>query len=158
MKIATFNVNGVNGRLARLIEWLRETSPDVVCLQEIKTTDAKCPAAAIAAAGYGSIWHGQRAHHGVAILARGDAPREIRRGLPGGLREPDLNADLVPEGGGDHEKDQQQENDVDQRRQVDIRRLGALGAQVHATPSGRTSRSPLMTSTRFRASSSMARA
>ena len=83
MKIATFNVNGVNGRLARLTEWLRETSPDVVCLQEIKTTDAKCPAAALAVAGYGSIWHGQRAHHGVAILAKGEMPVEIRRGLPG---------------------------------------------------------------------------
>jgi exodeoxyribonuclease-3 len=83
MKVATFNVNGVNGRLARLLEWLRETSPDVVCLQEIKTTDAKCPARALEAAGYGSIWHGQRSHHGVAILAKGETPTEIRRGLPG---------------------------------------------------------------------------
>jgi exodeoxyribonuclease-3 len=83
MKVATFNVNGVNGRLARLLEWLRETSADVVCLQVIKTTDAKCPARALEAAGYGSIWHGQRAHHGVAILAKGETPAEIRRGLPG---------------------------------------------------------------------------
>jgi exodeoxyribonuclease-3 len=83
MKIATFNVNGVNGRLARLLEWLRETSPDIVCLQEIKTTDAKCPASALDAAGYGSIWHGQKSHHGVAILAKGETPAEIRRGLPG---------------------------------------------------------------------------
>lgn len=83
MKIATFNVNGVNGRLARLVEWLRETSPDIVCLQEIKTTDEKCPAQKIKEAGYGSIWHGQRAHHGVAILAKGETPKEIRRGLPG---------------------------------------------------------------------------
>lgn len=83
MKIATYNVNGVNGRLPRLLEWLAETSPDVVCLQEIKTDDSKVPARAIEAAGYGAIWHGQRAHHGVAILAKGETPREIRRGLPG---------------------------------------------------------------------------
>ena len=83
MKIATFNVNGVNGRLPRLLEWLDEAKPDVACLQEIKTGDATFPALAIEAAGYRAIWHGQRAHHGVAILARAGAPREVRRGLPG---------------------------------------------------------------------------
>jgi exodeoxyribonuclease III len=83
LKIVTYNVNGVNGRLPRLLEWLAETSPDIVCLQEIKTGDATFPAAAIEAAGYGAIWHGQRSHHGVAILARGEKPREVRRGLPG---------------------------------------------------------------------------
>jgi exodeoxyribonuclease III len=83
MKIATYNVNGVNGRLPRLVEWLGETAPDVACLQEIKTDDTKFPAKKIAEAGYGAIWHGQRAHHGVAILAKGVLPREIRRGLPG---------------------------------------------------------------------------
>src|SRR6478672_8586870 len=70
VKIASFNVNGVNGRLPRLLEWLEETRPDVACLQELKTDDSKFPARAIAAAGYGALWHGQRAHHGVAILAR----------------------------------------------------------------------------------------
>ena len=83
MKISTFNVNGVNGRLARLLAWLSETAPDVVCLQEIKTGDATFPVQAIEAAGYGAVWYGQRTHHGVAILARGHAPREVRRGLPG---------------------------------------------------------------------------
>src|SRR5687768_9956586 len=83
LKVATYNVNGVNGRLARLLEWLEEASPDVVCLQEIKTTDEKCPARALEDAGYGSLWHGQRSHHGVAILAKGERPVEIRRGLPG---------------------------------------------------------------------------
>lgn len=83
MKIATYNVNGVNGRLPRLLEWLAETSPDVVCLQELKTDDTKFPADALATAGYGATWHGQRAHHGVAILAKGASPRETRRGLPG---------------------------------------------------------------------------
>jgi exodeoxyribonuclease-3 len=83
VKVATFNVNGVNGRLPRLLEWLRETGPDVVCLQEIKTDDSKFPAGAIADAGHGAIWHGQRSHHGVAILAKDETPHEIRRGLPG---------------------------------------------------------------------------
>ncbi len=83
MKIATFNVNGVNGRLPRLLEWLEETRPDVACLQEIKTSDERFPGAALAAAGYPAVWHGQRSHHGVAILARGAKPKEIRRGLPG---------------------------------------------------------------------------
>jgi exodeoxyribonuclease-3 len=49
----------------------------------IKTGDATFPAAKIAAAGYGAIWHGQKSHHGVAILARGETPREVRRGVPG---------------------------------------------------------------------------
>lgn len=83
LKIATYNVNGVNGRLPRLLEWLGESDPDVVCLQELKTDDSKFPAAALSNAGYGAIWHGQRAHHGVAILAKGETPVEIRRGLPG---------------------------------------------------------------------------
>ena len=83
LKIATYNVNGVNGRLPRLLEWLEETAPDVVCLQEIKTDDTKFPAGAIERAGYGAIWHGQRAHHGVAVLARGKAPLELRRRVPG---------------------------------------------------------------------------
>jgi exodeoxyribonuclease III len=83
VKVATFNVNGVKGRLPRLLEWLAETEPDVACLQEIKTGDATFPIAAIEAAGYGAIWHGQPSHHGVAILARGALPVEVRRGLPG---------------------------------------------------------------------------
>jgi len=83
LKIASFNVNGVKGRLPRLLEWLDEARPDVACLQEIKTGDATFPAREVEAAGYGAVWHGQRMHHGVAILARGEAPKEIRRGLPG---------------------------------------------------------------------------
>ena len=83
LKIASFNVNGVKGRLPRLLEWLDEARPDIACLQEIKTGDAGFPALAIEAAGYRSIWHGQPSHHGVAILARGEEPREVRRGLPG---------------------------------------------------------------------------
>jgi len=83
MKIATFNVNGVNGRLPVLLRWLREFRPDVACLQEIKTSDEKFPVEAIADAGYDAIWHGQKSYNGVAILSRIGAPIERRRGLPG---------------------------------------------------------------------------
>src|SRR6478736_4660492 len=83
MRIATYNVNGINGRLPSLLGWLKEAAPDIVCLQELKTTDDKFPAAAIRAAGYGAVWHGQKSWNGVAILARGAEPVETRRGLPG---------------------------------------------------------------------------
>jgi exodeoxyribonuclease-3 len=83
MKIATFNVNGVNGRLPVLLRWLAAARPDVVCLQELKAPQEKFPEAAIRAAGYGAVWHGQKSWNGVAILARGKEPIETRRGLPG---------------------------------------------------------------------------
>jgi len=83
MRIATFNINGIKARLPRLIEWLEETGPDIVCLQEIKTQDEGFPADAFDKIGYGTIWHGQKAFNGVAILARGAVPQEVRRGLDG---------------------------------------------------------------------------
>jgi len=82
-KVATFNVNGVNGRLPVLLRWLEQARPDIVCLQELKAPEEKFPEAAIAKAGYGAIWHGQKSWNGVAILRRGAAPVESRRGLPG---------------------------------------------------------------------------
>lgn len=83
MKIATYNVNGVNGRLPVLLRWLNETSPDVVCLQELKAPQEKFPEKAIQDAGYNAIWHGQKSWNGVAILARDVQPQEVRRALPG---------------------------------------------------------------------------
>ena len=83
MKIATYNVNGVNGRLPVLLRWLDEAKPDVVCLQELKAPDEKFPLQAIQDAGYHAIWHGQKSWNGVAILSRTKAIKEIRRGLPG---------------------------------------------------------------------------
>lgn len=83
LRVATYNVNGVKGRLPRLIEWLTETAPSIACLQEIKTGDVTFPHEPIEAAGYRVVWHGQPRHHGVAILSREEAPVEIRRGLPG---------------------------------------------------------------------------
>jgi exodeoxyribonuclease III len=83
MKLATYNVNGINGRLPVLLRWLEQSEPDVVCLQELKTSDDKFPAEAIENAGYGAIWHGQKSWNGVAILARERRPQETRRGLAG---------------------------------------------------------------------------
>jgi exodeoxyribonuclease-3 len=83
MKIATYNVNGVNGHLPSLLRWLAESAPDVACLQELKAPQEKFPEAAIVDAGYGAIWHGQKSWNGVAILARGAMPKERRRVLPG---------------------------------------------------------------------------
>ncbi len=83
MKIATFNINGINRRLGNLLAWLRESRPDVVCLQELKATDRQFPRSAIAAAGYGAVFRGQSAWNGVAILARGVDPILTRDALPG---------------------------------------------------------------------------
>jgi exodeoxyribonuclease-3 len=83
MKIATYNVNGVNGRLPVLLRWLNETAPDVACLQELKAPLEKFPEQAIRDAGYNAIWHGQKSWNGVAILARNMEINEVRRALPG---------------------------------------------------------------------------
>ena len=83
MLIATFNINGIGARLPALLQWLEEKQPDVVCLQELKAPQEKFPEAAINAAGYQAIWLGQKSWNGVAILTRGHAPQEVRRGLPG---------------------------------------------------------------------------
>ncbi len=83
MKIATYNVNGIKARLPRLLDWLAREAPDVACLQELKAADGAFPAEAIDAAGYRAVWKGQRAWNGVAILARGREPVELRRELPG---------------------------------------------------------------------------
>jgi exodeoxyribonuclease-3 len=81
MKIATYNVNSINARLPVLLRWLAETSPDAVCLQELKTTDEKFPESELKAAGYNAVWHGQKSWNGVAILAK-TQPQLIRKGLP----------------------------------------------------------------------------
>ena len=87
LTIATFNINGINTRLANLIEWLEREQPDVVCLQELKAADKQFPARAIRDAGYHAIWRGEPLWNGVAILARGVQPIEIRRALPGQERD-----------------------------------------------------------------------
>ena len=83
MKVATFNINNVNRRLANLLQWLDEARPDIVCLQELKAASELFPQAALAKAGYGAVWVGQRTWNGVAILARGASPILVRDRLPG---------------------------------------------------------------------------
>jgi exodeoxyribonuclease-3 len=83
MRIVTYNVNGIRSRLPNLLRWLGESSPDVVCLQELKAPQDKFPEAEVRDAGYGVVWHGQTSWNGVAILARGADPVEVRRVLPG---------------------------------------------------------------------------
>jgi exodeoxyribonuclease-3 len=83
LKIATYNVNGINGRLPVLVRWLAEEQPDIVCLQELKAPQERFPEAAIRDLGYDVIWHGQKSWNGVAILSRVGEIHETRRGLPG---------------------------------------------------------------------------
>jgi len=83
VKIATFNINNINKRLANLLAWLHMAAPDVVCLQELKATDAAFPQTEIRAAGYQAVWRGERSWNGVAILARNADPVLTRNRLPG---------------------------------------------------------------------------
>jgi exodeoxyribonuclease-3 len=83
MKIATFNINNVNKRLANLLAWLGQARPDVACLQELKANDREFPIPAIKKAGYGAVWRGQKSWNGVAMLARDGEPVLTRTALPG---------------------------------------------------------------------------
>lgn len=87
MRIATFNINGVNTRLANLLGWLEKTRPDVVCLQELKATQERFPEKALKDAGYDAVWQGEHRWNGVAILSRVGEPVLTRRGLPGGAKD-----------------------------------------------------------------------
>ena len=82
LRIASYNINGVNSRLGILTRWLEEFQPDVVGLQELKCTDEAFPHGAIEALGYKAIWHGQRSWNGVALLSRVGESVETRRALP----------------------------------------------------------------------------
>ena len=82
MKIASFNINGVNRRLANLLSWLREAEPDVVCLQELKAADTELPVEAVRQAGYHALWRGEKRWNGVAVLSRWE-PIATRFQLPG---------------------------------------------------------------------------
>ncbi|HEX8402762.1 MAG TPA: exodeoxyribonuclease III [Allosphingosinicella sp.] len=83
MKIVTYNLNGIRARLPRLVEYLAEQKPDILCLQEIKCADGSFPIADIRAAGYDAVWHGQKGFNGVAVLTPGSPPTLRRVGLPG---------------------------------------------------------------------------
>jgi exodeoxyribonuclease III len=83
VKIATFNINNINKRLANLLIWLEREKPEVVCLQELKTEQHAFPADALRCAGYEAVWAGERSWNGVAILAREQSPILTRSALPG---------------------------------------------------------------------------
>ena len=83
MRIATYNINGINKRLTNFLDWLTDRQPDVVCLQELKATDAHFPIAEIEAAGHGAIWLGESRWNGVAILSQDRTPILTCRKLPG---------------------------------------------------------------------------
>jgi exodeoxyribonuclease-3 len=83
LRLATYNVNGIRSRLPHLLQWLERERPDIACLQELKARHEAFPRAELEAAGYGALWQGQVSWNGVAILARGSEPVEIRRRLPG---------------------------------------------------------------------------
>jgi exodeoxyribonuclease-3 len=83
LRIATYNINGINSRLQVLTRWIEEFQPDVVGLQELKCTDEAFPTEAIESLGYSAIWHGQKSWNGVALLSRVGETVEIRRALPG---------------------------------------------------------------------------
>jgi len=82
LRIASYNINGINSRLHVLMRWLEEFHPHIVGLQEIKCTDEAFPREAIEELGYSAIWHGQRSWNGVALLSRVGEPVETRRALP----------------------------------------------------------------------------
>lgn len=83
MKIATYNVNGINGRLPVLLRWLEESQPDIVCLQELKAPQERFPLESIRNAGYNAIWKGQKSWNGVAILSKNHEIVEVQNSLPG---------------------------------------------------------------------------
>jgi len=87
MKIATFNINNVNKRLDNLLGWLKVSKPDIVCLQELKSTDAEFPAGRLKRAGYEAVWKGQKQWNGVAIISRVGEPVLIRDRLPGNVAD-----------------------------------------------------------------------
>ena len=87
LRIASYNINGINSRLHVLTRWLEEFGPDIVGLQELKCTDEQFPRDAIGSLGYSAMWHGQQRWNGVALLSRVGEPVETRRALP---RDPNL--------------------------------------------------------------------
>ncbi len=82
MKIATWNVNSLKVRLPHVLDWLAAAQPDILCLQETKTTDENFPVEAIEVAGYHSVYSGQKTYNGVAILSKTPAS-DILTDIPG---------------------------------------------------------------------------
>jgi exodeoxyribonuclease III len=88
MKLASWNVNSVNVRRERLLRWLADKQPDVLCIQELKGVDEAFPSADVHELGYQALLYGQRTYNGVAILAKG-AIEDARRGFDDGEDDPE---------------------------------------------------------------------
>lgn len=88
MKIATWNVNSIRARLTRVLDWLREHDPDIVCLQETKVEDDQFPKELLEDEGYNVVMSGQKTYNGVAVLARHRIENVITE-LPGGTGAPE---------------------------------------------------------------------
>jgi exodeoxyribonuclease-3 len=82
LKLATWNVNSLNVRLAHVLDWLARNEPDVLCMQETKLEDPKFPGEALREAGYHAVFHGQKTYNGVAILSRKPLT-DVATGIPG---------------------------------------------------------------------------
>ena len=80
MRITSWNINSLRKRQDRLFAWLEATKPDIVCLQETKCTDEQFPVLALQAAGYHSVYHGEKSYNGVAILSK-NQPHGVRLSL-----------------------------------------------------------------------------
>jgi exodeoxyribonuclease-3 len=101
MRIASWNINGVKARLDNLLHWLRDSAPDVVCLQETKCVDEAFPSLEIGDLGYNIAVHGQKGFNGVALLAKRPI-EDVARGLPGGQGDDHARfvSALIPTDGG----------------------------------------------------------
>ncbi len=115
MRIATFNVNSVRARIVNLLEWLEESQPDVVLLQEIKTVNEDFPTLEFEAKGYKAAIHGQKSYNGVAILSKHPI-EDITLGLPG------------TDG---PTSDKWQEGDADQSRYIEATIQGVRVASIY---------------------------
>lgn len=80
MKVASFNTNSIRARLTILLDWLRKESPDILCLQEIKVTDAEFPQTAFEDIHYHAVFRGEKAYNGVAIISK-IPPENVRVGF-----------------------------------------------------------------------------
>lgn len=98
MQVVTWNVNSIKARLERVLTWIREHEPDVLCLQELKVEDDKFPRAEFSDAGYHCAVYGERAYNGVAIVSR-EEPSNVRQGLGDGVHDPQARLVRVNVGG-----------------------------------------------------------
>ncbi len=92
LTVATWNINGIKARLETVLDWLRQTEPDIAALQEIKSIDEGFPGEAFESIGYNVATHGQKSFNGVALLSKRPL-EDIRRGLPG--EESDVQARYI---------------------------------------------------------------